>query len=73
MKNVQQQEKNITTVVGLYKLLNKTKRIGIDIDPKYDGVLKMDFFNYIPLNHKKYLCYSQKLRFEDIVILYLVE
>lgn len=40
---------------SFYKLLDKDKRIGIDIEPKYDGLIKMDYFNYIPGGGKKYI------------------
>jgi predicted RNA methylase len=33
---------------AFYKLMSHTKRYGIDIDPKYDGVIKQDFFEYYP-------------------------
>lgn len=40
---------------AFFKLLPKDKRVGIDLDPKYEEVLKMDFFNYIPEIDKKYI------------------
>lgn len=38
-----------------YKLLDIEKRIGIDIEPKYNGIIKMDFLKFIPEKNKKYL------------------
>lgn len=40
---------------AFYKLLPNDKRIGIDLEPKYDGILKMDFFEYEPIDEKKYI------------------
>jgi hypothetical protein len=40
---------------SFYKLLSKNKRIGLDLDPKYDGIKKLDFFDYKPENSKKYI------------------
>ena len=39
---------------SFYKLLPENKRIGLDIDPKYEKIIKMDYFNYIPEKNKKY-------------------
>jgi hypothetical protein len=38
-----------------YKLFPKNNRIGIDLDPKYDGIIKMDFLKYQPIKKKKYI------------------
>lgn len=38
-----------------FKLLDNNKRDGIDLEPKFDGIKKMDFFDYIPDKKKKYL------------------
>jgi hypothetical protein len=40
---------------SFYKLLPTDKRIGLDLDPKYEGIEKMDYFNYTPIDDKKYL------------------
>jgi hypothetical protein len=40
---------------SFYKLLDAEKRIGIDLEPKYEGIKKMDFFDYIPKENCKYL------------------
>lgn len=40
---------------SFYKLLPKNKRIGLDLEPKYDGIKKMDYFDYIHKNNKKYI------------------
>lgn len=40
---------------SFYKLLPINKRIGIDIEPKYDGIIKEDFLKFIPDKNKKYL------------------
>ena len=37
------------------KLLNEEKRIGIDIEPQIDEIVKMDFFDFKPINDKKYM------------------
>lgn len=39
---------------AFYKCLPVDKRYGIDLDPKCDGVIKMDFLEYIPTDGKKY-------------------
>jgi hypothetical protein len=39
---------------SFFKLLPVNKREGIDLVPKYDGILKKNFFEYIPKN-KKYI------------------
>lgn len=40
---------------AFYKYLSSTKRIGLDIDPKHEGVQTMDFLTYSPLQAYKYL------------------
>lgn len=40
---------------SFYKLFNKNKRIGIDLDPKYKDIVKLDFFDYIPQKNKTYI------------------
>lgn len=40
---------------AFYKLLPKNNRIGIDLEPKYEGIVKMDFFDYQPDKEKKYI------------------
>lgn len=40
---------------SFYKLLNHSKRIGLDIDPKYEGVIDMDYFNFKPKENKTYI------------------
>lgn len=35
--------------------LPKDKRIGVDLDPKYNEIIKMDFLEYKPIKNKKYL------------------
>lgn len=40
---------------SFYKLLPKDKSIGLDLEPKFDGIIKMDYFDYIPLPNKKYI------------------
>ena len=37
------------------KLMDKNKRIGIDIDPKFAEIKKQNFFDYIPIKNKKYI------------------
>ena len=39
---------------SFFKLMDRTKRVGIDLDPKYKGVQKCDFFDYKFLSNKKY-------------------
>lgn len=36
------------------KLMDKDKRIGIDLDPKLPEIKKQNFFDYIPIKNKKY-------------------
>jgi len=40
---------------SFFKLLDNKKREGIDIEPKFDGIKKMNFFDYIPDKKKIYL------------------
>jgi len=40
---------------SFYKLLDKDKRIGIDLEPKYKDIITMDYLKYIPEKNKKYL------------------
>ena len=40
---------------SFYKLLSSNSRIGLDIQPKFDGVLEMDYFDYKPEPDKKYI------------------
>jgi len=39
---------------SFYCLLPINKRVGIDLDPKGDGIMKKDLFKYIPIKNKKY-------------------
>lgn len=40
---------------SFYTLLDPSKRIGLDLDPKCDGVLQIDFFNWVPPSSGKNL------------------
>jgi len=40
---------------SFYKLLDKKKRIGIDLEPKYEGIQKMNFFDFNNESNKKYI------------------
>ena len=40
---------------SFFNLLPEDKREGIDLDPKQNNIIKMDFFNYIPKLNKKYI------------------
>ena len=40
---------------AFYKYLSSTKRIGLDIEPKHEGVQTMDFLTYSPLQAYRYL------------------
>jgi hypothetical protein len=40
---------------SFYNLLNKDKRIGIDLEPKCDGLIKMDYLEFIPKNNQRYI------------------
>ena len=40
---------------AFFNIMDNTKRIGLDIEPQKAGILKMDFFDYKPLQHKNYL------------------
>lgn len=39
---------------SFYNLLPITKRRGVDLDPKCDGVDKMNFFDFVPEPNAKY-------------------
>lgn len=38
---------------SFYSLMDKNKRYGIDLEPKFDGIVKGDFFDWIPPKNKK--------------------
>lgn len=40
---------------SFYKLLPENKRIGLDLEPKFNGILKMNYFDFIPEKNKKYI------------------
>jgi hypothetical protein len=40
---------------SFYNLLTKDKRLGLDIDPKCEGVIKQDFFTFVPNENTSYL------------------
>lgn len=40
---------------SFYNLLPPQKRIGIDIDPKGEEIIKNDYLKWFPLNNKKYI------------------
>tara|TARA_B100001175_G_scaffold123533_1_gene105181 strand:- start:2141 stop:2956 length:816 start_codon:yes stop_codon:yes gene_type:complete len=40
---------------SFYKLMNPQKRIGLDIQPKYEGIIQQDFLSYTPTN-QSYIC-----------------
>lgn len=40
---------------SFFNIMDKDKRIGLDIEPNEKGIYKMDFFDYKPQESKKYL------------------
>lgn len=40
---------------SFYKLFPENKRMGLDLDPKAEGIIKMDYFDYKPEKEKKYI------------------
>ena len=40
---------------SLFNLIEKEKRIGLDIDPKSKEIIKMDYFDFQPQKHKTYI------------------
>ena len=40
---------------SFFNIMDETKKIGFDIEPKKEGIYKMDFFDYRPQQDKKYL------------------
>lgn len=40
---------------SFFNIMDKEKKIGLDIEPKQNGIQQLDFFNYIPQKNKKYL------------------
>ncbi len=40
---------------SFYNIMDKTKKLGLDIEPKNKGIYKMNFFDYIPEKDRKYL------------------
>ena len=40
---------------SFFNIMNKNNRIGLDIEPKNKDIKKMNFFDYKPIDNKKYL------------------
>lgn len=40
---------------SFFNIMDETKRVGMDIDPKTECIFKQDFLKYIPQQNKKYL------------------
>ena len=40
---------------SFYKLLPQSRRVGIDLEPKYEGIEKKNFFDYEPIKNKSYI------------------
>ena len=40
---------------SFFKQLPVNKRIGVDIQPKFDGIIEMDYFDFVPQFGKSYL------------------
>lgn len=40
---------------SFYKLLPNNKRIGLDVEPKYDDIIKQNYFDFNPEKDKKYV------------------
>jgi len=40
---------------SFFNIMDKTKKIGLDIEPKEKDIIKMNFFDYKPEKNKKYL------------------
>lgn len=40
---------------AFFKLIPENKRIGLDLDPKFDGIKKQDFFDFIAILDKRYI------------------
>ena len=40
---------------SFFNIMDKTKKIGLDIEPKETNIIKMDFFDYTPQQNKKYV------------------
>jgi hypothetical protein len=58
MVNIESYDNIIEPSAGngsFYNLLNKEKRIGIDLEPKCDGLVKMDYLEFIHDLNKRYL------------------
>lgn len=43
---------------SFFNIMYETKKIGFDIEPKKEGIYKMDFFDYRPQQDKKYLVFG---------------
>ena len=39
---------------SFYKLIDPTKRVGLDLEPKCEGIIKMNYFDFEPIKYKKY-------------------
>lgn len=40
---------------AFFKILPENKRLGLDLEPKFNGIEKQDFFDFIPVTDKKYI------------------
>jgi len=40
---------------SFFKLIDERKRIGFDLDPKWDGIVKMNYFDFLPNDKYKYI------------------
>jgi hypothetical protein len=56
--NINEYDIHLEPSAGLgsfFNIMDTTKKLGLDIDPKNENINKMNFFDYKPKNNKKYL------------------
>lgn len=41
---------------SFYKILPENKKIGFDIEPKYEGIVRQDFLSWLPKTNDKIIC-----------------
>jgi len=40
---------------SFFRIMDENKRIGLDIEPKYENIRKINFFDYVPIENKSYI------------------
>jgi hypothetical protein len=68
---------------SFFKLFPENKRIGLDLEPKYQEIIKQDYLTYIPIPDKKYITignppfsigvkfFNHSAKFSDVIAMIL--